>query len=68
MKKIMSNYIKSSIDIDSLHIKYYKKLMSSRWSRVKSRVGSWAGSRTSKLDLGPANTILGLGFLGHALD
>ena len=31
MKKIMRNYIKSSIDIDSLH-KKYKKLMPSSWA------------------------------------
>ena len=59
MKKIMHNYIKSSIDIDSLHIKY-KKLMPSSWAMGQD-FGLWASPRASKLDPSPAHTILRLG-------
>ena len=66
----MRNYIKLFIDIDYLHIKYYKKcLRVEPWIRPSGFITGriMTGLRASKLDLSPAHTILGLGPLGHGL-
>ena len=54
MKKLMRNYMKSFIDIDALHIKYYKKIN-------VFEVGHELGLGPTHGLQNPAHTILGLG-------
>ena len=44
----MRNYMKSFIDIDALHIKYYKKLMSLKWVTSQA-LGQPTGFKTQPI-------------------